>query len=622
MVQFHVPFCAQLRLCAVFFAVWIPVQAEVPFDALWAQAEEQNLWNDPEWWTLGHYHRTMWGTVTSRMDDPRFFLHPKGKQNRRLELQATLEAFIDPDSVPGELSVACRFPARRKWLLEKLELPEETFPGGDCPEYHEVLSQLNIKSATLIYPAAYLNSPASMFGHLLLVLDLEGKDRLLSRAVNYAANVQDSFGPLFAVKGIFGFYSGVYSMMPYYDKVEEYAAVSRRDIWEYPLELTPDELDMLLRHVWELQELQSRYFFFKENCAFNLLYPIQVARPSLEIVRRFRMSAVPVSLLQQLRRTGVTGDPVFRPSKASEMTHFAEKLSDDEIREVRDLVEGQPPRGNESPDVLVLAISWLQYIYTEQEISPKEYRERLLPLLGARSKLGKVKTDPPPAPVSPDQGHAPRRFSVYGGVDTVRGEAVTGVKLRAAYHDWLDDPVGYPSGSSIRMIEVDVQGRPETGEVYLNDITLVDIRSHTPPEPWVRPLSWSVSFGGDADPFDPEHMRGFVRSSSGITRRAGEKGQVYFMITQQFLWDTNFEDNVSWEPGFEWGGLVATPRFSCGVRGLHTWGVLGFSDSRHRVEAEGRFFVSRNLSLGCSVIYRHEEGDEQNLVLANLNRTF
>ncbi len=621
-MQFNVSFCAQLRLCVLFFFCLIPLQADELFDELWARVEEQTLWEDPEWWTLGHYHRTMWGRISSRMDDERFFLHPKGKNNRKAELQATLSAFLNPDTVSGDRSVACRFPARRKWLLEKMELPDEIFPGGDCPEYGESVAELQIDAATLIYPSAYLNSPASMFGHLLLVLERKGKDRLLSRAVNYAANVEDSFGPLFAVKGILGFYDGVYTMLPYYDKVEEYAAVNRRDIWEYPLELDAQELDMLLRHVWELQSLESRYFFFKENCAFNLLYPLQVARPSLDIVRRFRMSAVPVSLLQQLTRSGITDDPVYRASKATEMSFLADNLTAEELKEVEALVDGKELSGDETPEMLSFVIAWVQYLYTEQIMENQEYRARILPLLRARSKLGKLELPEPPPPAPPESGHAPRRISVYGGVDTTTGDLVSGVKLRAAYHDWLDDPQGYPPGSSIRMFELDVQGRPDDGEIYLNEFTLMDIRSQTPPEPWVRPLSWAVSFGAEADPFNPQHLRGYGHFASGFTRRAGKKGQAYLMFSQLVVWDTNLKSNLTWEPGFEWGLSSAGTHFSAGLRGWHNWGVLGYAGDRQKVEFEVRSFVTQNTSLGLSTIYQSEKDEDLNLVSLNFYRTF
>ncbi|MDA3872339.1 MAG: DUF4105 domain-containing protein, partial [Kiritimatiellae bacterium] len=522
------------------------------FASLWSEVEELRLWEDPEWWTLGHYHRTMWGRVESRIDDPRFFIHPRGKVNRKAELEATLRAFLESESGDPERRLACRFPARRQWLLEKLDLPDSVFPDGDCDDFHEAIAQLEIESAAMIYPAGYLNSPASMFGHLLLVLDRKEKDRLLSRAVNYAAVVGDSFGPLFAVKGIFGLYDGVFAILPYYDKVEEYSAVNRRDIWEYPLQLTEAELNQLLRHVWELQELRSRYFFFKENCAFNLLYPIEVARPSVNLVRRFRMSAVPVSLLQQLADTGVTGEPVYRPSKASIMQHLASRLSPVEKERARELVEGRTVDGSESAELISFAIEWVQYLYTEKAISPETYRERIFPLLSARSKLGRMEALDPPTPVAPDQGHAPRRLGVYGGVNSTEGESFWGITLRAAYHDWLDDPAGYPQGSSIRMFEVDVRGDSEDGSVYLQDFTLVDNRSQTPPELWVRPLSWAVRFSAEADPFDSDHHRMIGRFSTGFTERIGENGLGYVMMSQLIRGDSTLDANIGWEPGAEW----------------------------------------------------------------------
>lgn len=617
--------CAQFRLCVVFFLTlaFSGIRAGELADVLWQRIEDEQLWDDPGWWTLGHYHRTMWLRVESRIDDPAFFLHPGGKTNRRLELKATLEAFLSP--VPGDpdtRKVPCRFPARRKWLLQKLDLPAGTFPAGDCGDFKAAVAQLQIESATMIYPAGYLNSPASMFGHLLLVLDREEKDRLLARAVNYAAVVNDSFGPLFAVKGIFGLYEGVYAILPYYDKVEEYSAVNRRDIWEYPLKLTPDELDSLLRHVWELQSLRSRYFFFKENCAFNLLYPIQVARPALKMVRRFRMSAAPVSLLQQLVRTGVTGEPLYRPSKATLMESMARNLSHAELKTAQTLVEGAEPDGSESALILTFASEWLQYRYTEQEITPEEYRKNLLPLLRARSKMGKVDMPKPARPVSPDQGHPPRKLGIYGGFDTVDGRAFTGIRLRASYHDWLDDPAGYPSGSVIRMFEGDLRGYPDTGEVTLNEFILFQIRSLTPPAPWVKPLSWTAGISLEADPFERQHHRIPARFGAGFTFKIGSKTMVYGMMNQLLMWDSSLEENFSWEPGVEWGLMHSGNRFRPGIRGWHNWGVLGCAGQRHKVEAEIRIPLHRSLSLGISDTFREESGRRENLAGLNLYLTF
>ena len=614
------PACAQLRLCACFLFLWLfgagVSRGEAPeaFPGLWSRVEELELWDDPEWWTLGHYHRTMWLRVESRIDDPRFFLHPKGKTNRKAELKATLKAFLrEPGpSMEGDeevRSVMCRFPARRRWLLERLEVPSEAFPAGDCEDYHRVRDQLEIDSAAVIYPSAYLNSPASMFGHLLLVLDREDKDRLLSRAVNYAAVVGDSFGPLFAFKGIFGLYDGVFAVLPYYDKVEEYSAVNRRDIWEYPLDLSERELDLLLRHVWELQELRSRYFFFKENCAFNLLYPIEAARPSLRITRRFRMSAVPVSLLQDLTETGITGEPVFRPSKTTRMRHLADLLSEDQRAHALALARGAAElTGEEDAVTVTLAQELTQYLYTEKRIDPETYRTRVFPLLRARSKMGKVELPPVPRPLPPNAGHAPRRLDVYAGVAHGEG-GFGGVRLRSAYHDWLDDPRGYPPGSAITMFSVDARSRAGSDAVDLREFTLVDIRSLSPPEPWVRPISWTGSLRLEADPLDPGHHRTLGNLGTGIALEVGEGGRAYVMASQTVRWDGKLEDHVAWEPGIQWGLQGGGARLRAGVRGAHHFGVWGADGERHEIRAEARMSLTGNQSLGLAFSHRQERGE-------------
>jgi hypothetical protein len=615
-------------LCAAFFFSpgFLPGDEESGnvFSDLWGRVEDQKLWDDPEWWTLGHYHRTMWGQVASRVDDDRFFLHPKGKTHRKLELKATLDAFVNPvlNPDPDARSLACRFPARRKWLIEKLSIPEEVFAVGECDDYVAAIKELNVERAVVIYPSAYLNSPASMFGHLLLVLDRKGKDRLLSRAVNYAAIVEDSFGPLFAVKGIFGLYEGIYTILPYYDKVEEYSAVNRRDIWEYPLELTAEELDRLLRHVWELQELKSRYFFFKENCAFNLLYPIEVARPSLSITRRFRLSAVPVSLLQQLTDSQITGEPVFRPSKSFRMKAIADALSPSEQKQALALAQGKALSGEETPLVLSLAVELTQYRYTEREISPEVYKERVFPLLRARSRHGKVDLPDVIPPLPPSAGHAPQRVDTYVGFQKSAG-MFGGLRWRAAYHDELDDPRGYPPGSSITFFGLDLRTAPGKGiSPEVKRFSLIDIRSLSPPELWVRPLSWAASVRTESDPTDVTHHRTITSFATGYTWRLPDGNPFYLMMSHDLRLESELDEVVGWEPGVQWGLKVGGERLRMGVSGFHQFGVWGSDGKRQQVSLEIRSSLDVNTSVSLRTDYIAEDQDEFTEVMFGVLRTF
>ena len=71
----------------------------------------------------------------------------------------------------------------------------------------------------------------------------------------------------FALKGLTGLYPGTLSSSPYYAKVREYSDMESRDVWEYRLNLTPDETRQLLRHAWEIGATRFDYWFFDENCS-------------------------------------------------------------------------------------------------------------------------------------------------------------------------------------------------------------------------------------------------------------------------------------------------------------------------------------------------------------------
>lgn len=621
------PAYARIRPCVCFFLLLLAsgrLRAADPFPALWERAEAKELWNDPMWWTLGHYHRTMWLRVESRIDDPAFFLHPRGKVNRRAELKATLRAFTEPDPAleAGERPLSCRFPARRRWLMEALEMREDDFGSPDCDSYYRVLSQLMLTRAAVVYPSAYMNSPASMYGHLLLVIDRQDKNRLLSRAVNYAAVVGDSFGPLFAFKGIFGLYDGVFAILPYAEKVEEYSAVNRRDIWEYPLNLDADEFDRLMRHVWELQELRSRYFFFKENCAFNLLYPVEAARPSIALTRRFRTHAIPVNILRELEASGVTEDPVYRPSKTAQMEHLASLLTPEEQQRARSLARGEDaPSDEDSALVLSLAVEITQFLYTEKTIPPDVYRERVFPLLQARSRRGRVEIPPVPVPDPPHLAHPPRRLYTYAGTDD-SGDGLVGLRARVAYHDWLDVPTAMPPGSSITMFEAEVRADRDARRWSLRDLTFVEIRSLSPHTLWARPLSWAAVVRVEEDPFTDHHHRAVVSFASGRTWTPAPKTLFYLKLNNTLLGDRNLDDSVAWEPGLEGGLLYTGDRLRAGLRGHSRKGLLGSSVTRHQAEAEVRWALTRDLSVGARFQFREEDGTQVREQVGTLSFTF
>ncbi|MEZ5906490.1 MAG: DUF4105 domain-containing protein [Geminicoccaceae bacterium] len=340
-------------LALALLAVWAaPPRARADaayLDELIAKAEAEGLASAPAWETLGHYRPNWLGRGRkSLIDSEGFFLAKNGKSDPSSELEATLAAFFAPAETGGEPALQhpqCRFVARYRWLKEQLDFDPARLPEQDCAELDAWLATIDATSVTLIFPAAYLNNPASMFGHTLLRFDRPNQTeetRLLSYAVNYGAWTGTDNGVLFAVLGLTGGYEGTYSVEPYYELVKRYSDLENRDIWEYQLDFSEEEVGRMLAHLWELRDQYSDYYFFDENCSYQLLFLLDAARPGLDLVDDFDLHVIPTdSVRSVVRREGLLRHTVFRPSGETRLQQGLAAMPPADRKLVRELASGR-----------------------------------------------------------------------------------------------------------------------------------------------------------------------------------------------------------------------------------------------------------------------------------------
>ncbi len=179
------------RIVYVALFVCAPLYAAPPVDT----DRLQQLANTPLWIALGHYVTAKLGGWRSYVDDPKFFLAANGAHDPAAELSATLQAIYKPvssDAATQNAHAQCVYPARTHFLRDQLHLTD--LPVVDCTEFKKWYSDVAPDSTVLIFPAAYLNSPSSMFGHTLLRIDQADvqKDHtaLLSYAINFGAYIE------------------------------------------------------------------------------------------------------------------------------------------------------------------------------------------------------------------------------------------------------------------------------------------------------------------------------------------------------------------------------------------------------------------------------------------------
>ena len=75
------------------------------------RAKDAHLADSREWRALLHMQRDILFRDRSSIDDPDFFLAPNGQKNPAAELEATVKAFANGESIDGE-PTACHYPAR------------------------------------------------------------------------------------------------------------------------------------------------------------------------------------------------------------------------------------------------------------------------------------------------------------------------------------------------------------------------------------------------------------------------------------------------------------------------------------------------------------------------------
>lgn len=471
--------------------------ADAPYlQTLIARAEARKLAESAEWAHLLHIEASAFGRRRSAVRSAWFFVSPDGAHDPAAELRATLAAFFDPKPrAPRGEPAQCIYGARLAWLDAQLQFDDRRLPRQPCPAREQWQATLAPEQVWMVFPSAYVNSPASMFGHTLLRIDgpeARAGTPLLAYAVNYAADTGETDGLLFALKGLVGGYLGQFSVLPYYDKVKEYARLESRDIWEYPLDLSPAARERLLLHLWELRGVGFTYYFFTRNCSYQLLTLLRVAEPAIDWGRQFAGWAIPTDTVRVLGDR--LGAPQFRPSLATTIAARGAALTAETLAQSVALAEGRlDPAATDAPAAgLSLANDQVQYRNADGALPREIAIPRSLALLRARAATGEKSAPVTVAAptVDPASGHDTARVSAGIASDPHGDGASLRLNVRPAYHDLLDPPGGYGPGQQIVFAELGLRTRLANGATALDHVTLVDIVSVAPRDALFQPVSW------------------------------------------------------------------------------------------------------------------------------------
>jgi hypothetical protein len=451
-----------------------------------------------------------------------------------------------------------------------------------------------------------------MFGHTLLRIDQADfathSSALLSYALNFGAFIEGSDNSmLYAWKGLMGGYPGLFALVPYREKLAEYTRLENRDLWEYRLNLTPEETGRMIEHVWELKQIRFDYFFFDENCSYRLLELLQVARPGLQLTEQFQLTAIPTDTVKAVHDAGLVKHINYRPSRERELRGRTDSLSEAEQEQVLQLAADSNQLQQNTftalpPDRQALiqdgAFRLLRYQANGQERDTAR-AERSFDLLQAISR-----NPPPPLnierPGRPEDGHDSRTWQLGAGSRGDRAFAEYG--LRMAYHDLEDNLYGFPLGAQIEILNLKLR-QYEGNDWQLQQLDLASIRSLTPRNQLLQPLSWQVRGGfervpGNSNKDGEETLVSHINGGAGGTWQLTDELLGFSLLTGRLEHNNDFAPLVAPALGFDSGLLWRNPLGNLRLEAAGDYFTNG--EIRRTLSLNQQWEVSQNLGLRLS----------------------
>lgn len=424
--------------------------------------------------------------VESFIDSPEFFLSATGQQDSAAELDAMLVALAQElltstqnnSKVQADnASVACRFPARVKWLSDNIDL-DITELQASCPELDAWMIELNPEQLSVMFAQEYLDNPISAFGHTLLRIDSPASAADFNK-IHHAYALNDTVDGdntdnfvLYAIKAASGGYDNLIEIDPYSKKIADYLQDDERDTWTYQLDLTPSEVQQIMLHVWETKDLALPYYFATDNCASEILRLIDVVRSNQHLLSELPYAVIPSDVVNLLKNEGLLASSRYTPADSSVRQAQLNKAQQ------ADRLGYKAISKDEANSIKSADLNLSSSISADGQT--------FLPVTIAASDN------------DPLDRHPLQRAHI--GIGNSGDNSYIDIGLRAGFHDTLDRTSGFDQffdleglAATLRFYDTDSDKDNQPSKVELQNFTLLRGRSFNPVNTAQKGKTWGAS---------------------------------------------------------------------------------------------------------------------------------
>ena len=575
----------------------------------WSLSAKEKPEVTPEWLALVHYRPQMFGGYEGTIDSESFYLAEDGRTNPASELQVSIKLFEEAK----DKEKICLFPARYQYL-QKQGWVKADYPK--CEEYQQFVKDLHPAGVTLLFTDAYMNNPSSLFGHTLVRIDTGRKGtQLLAHGMNYGAFTGPNPGALYAVLGLTGGYYGGFTVKPYYDTINTYNNIENRDIWELNLDLTQEEQEMFVAHLWEIGHTQTRYYFFTQNCSYMLLEMLDAVRPSLQLADEFPVQAIPLGTLKAVyRKPWLVKSVNYRPSRQAKIINQYKQMNEPQKKAFVAAIKHQDYAfeglsETEKAGAAEAAYQYVQYQQVAGDLELADYRQRSFKLLMARNNI-KVKDNFKPLTdgEEPMNAHESKRLVVGAGVRN--GQAFQEIQLRPAYHSLTDNGYGLLNGAEINFLNLKMRHYDNEDKYVLQDFDILGIKSLSPVNDMFMPYSYNIQWGINREINPESGDEGYVSNlvvGGGFTFEPWENTYWFVMLNNHAAYGGFLPHNQYLGLGAAVGMFADWGKWRVLAQAEQIWATTNYG-CKIKYNAEVSYALAKDWALAAEYKYEQNRG--------------